>query len=106
VVKRSGVAVVLIVVLLDADRAREPVPWSWPADRVRPKLLAIKVSACHLVLVILRAVQRPGRGRANHRDRVTLPHLPGGNRGSRPASRQGYRHWFDMNEPAWERCQG
>ena len=46
-----------LLVLLDADRAREPgVPGSWLANRMRPKLLAIKVSGCHLVPVICEPV--------------------------------------------------
>jgi hypothetical protein len=47
------------------------------ADPVHPKLLAIKVSGCHLVLVIsgASAVVRP----VNHQDLVTIAHLIGRN---------------------------
>jgi hypothetical protein len=53
------------------------------ADPVRPKLLAIKVSGCHLVLVIsgASAVVRP----ANHQDLVTIAHLIGRNTARRRA---------------------
>ena len=38
-------------------------------------------------------------GRANHQDQVTAPHLPGGNGGRGPASRQGFQQWIDVGEP-------
>src|ERR1017187_2963821 len=47
----------------------------------------------------------PRSGRANHRDPVTPPHLPGGKPGSGPPPGRKFQQWFDMGEPAWERCR-
>src|ERR1039457_873458 len=142
------------------------------AGSVRPKLAAITVSRCHLIMVIrspgeladlehvqaelldlcehavwCRPVQRPGEhgvravppvcpgalspvrvaaqskatakrpatstftpvhgrsvlrcsGRANHRDQVMPPHLPGGNAGSGPPPGREFQQWIDMGEPS------
>ena len=70
VVKRSGIAVVLMLVLLDADRAREiVVPGSQLDTSMRPKLLAIKVSGSHLVLVIFVSDSRRARQGSTHTSR-------------------------------------
>ena len=44
---------------------------------MRPKLLAIKVSGCHLIPVILRASSRgrQGKGRSGHGPRDAMPSL-------------------------------
>jgi len=50
---RDGNRADSLLVLLDADRAGNPrVPGSWLDDRMRPKLLAIKVNGCHPIPVI------------------------------------------------------
>src|ERR1022692_3724575 len=43
-------------------------------------------------------------GRANHRDQVTPPHLPGGKAGSGPPPGREFQQRIDMGEPACERC--
>ena len=42
--------------------------------------------------------------RANHRDPVAPPYLPGGKAGSSPPP-AGFQQRVDMGGPAWERCQ-
>src|SRR5690348_2567105 len=49
---------------------------------MHPKLRAVKVSGCHLDLAISATSTIWGAGRANHRNEVTPPNLPGGEPGS------------------------
>ena len=46
----------------------------------------------------------PRSGRANHRDPVTPPHLPGGKPGSGPPPGRKFQQRIDIGERAWERC--
>ena len=43
----------------------------------------------------------PRSGRANHRDPVTPPHLPGGEPGSGPPPGRKFQQRIDMDERAW-----